>query len=76
VILVHGCFWHQHKGCIDGRLPKSREDYWLPKLLRNVERDRRNIGKLRGGGWKVMKLWECDILKDESLQKRLTDFLG
>jgi DNA mismatch endonuclease (patch repair protein) len=76
VILVHGCFWHQHKGCIDGRLPKSREDYWLPKLLRNVERDRLNITKLRRGGWHVLKLWECDILKDKSLQQRLTDFLG
>ena len=51
VILVHGCFWHQHKRCIDGRLPKSREDYWLPKLLRNVERDRRTVAKLRRGGW-------------------------
>jgi len=43
--------------------------------VRNVERDRRNIAKLRRGGWKVMKLWECDILKDKSLQKRLTEFL-
>jgi DNA mismatch endonuclease, patch repair protein len=74
-ILVHGCFWHQHSGCIDGRLPKSRENYWLPKLLRNTERDRLNIAKLRRGGWQVLKLWECDILKDKSLQKRLTNFL-
>lgn len=76
VILVHGCFWHHHTGCVDGRVPKSREDYWVPKLRRNVERDRLNIGKLRRGGWKVMKLWECEILKDKSIQKRLTDFLG
>ena len=67
VILVHGCFWHQHKGCIDGRLPKSREDYWLPKLLHNVERDRRNIRKLRRSGWKVMKVWECEVASDQSL---------
>lgn len=76
VILVHGCFWHQHKRCIDGRLPKSREDYWLPKLLRNVERDRRNVAKLRRGGWKVMKVWECDVLSDRNLQERLVRFLG
>jgi DNA mismatch endonuclease, patch repair protein len=75
-ILVHGCFWHQHKGCIDGRLPKSREDYWLPKLLRNVQRDRRNISKLRRDGWSGLKVWECDILKDRSLQQRLIDFLA
>jgi len=76
VILVHGCFWHQHKGCIDGRLPKSREDYWLPKLRRNVERDRRNIRKLRRSGWKVMKVWECEVLGSENLQKRLIQFLS
>ena len=76
VILVHGCFWHQHGGCIDGRLPKSREDYWLPKLRHNVERDRRNIGKLRRGGWKVMKLWECEVLRSENLQERLIQFLS
>src|SRR5258707_1318924 len=54
VILVHGCFWHQHKKCVDGRLPKSREDYWEPKLMRNVDRDRRNASKLRRDGWKVV----------------------
>lgn len=76
VILVHGCFWHQHKGCVDGRLPKSRKDYWQPKLLRNVERDRRNIAKLRRGGWQVLKLWECEILRDKVVRARLIDFLG
>lgn len=76
VILVHGCFWHQHKRCIDGRFPKSRENYWLPKLLRNVERDRHNIDKLRRGGWKVLKLWECDVLKAVDLRDQLVQFLG
>ena len=76
IVLVHGCFWHQHAGCIDGRRPKSREDYWLPKLRRNVERDRRNISKLRGSGWKVMKVWECDVIKADGLRERLVRFLG
>jgi DNA mismatch endonuclease (patch repair protein) len=77
VIFVHGCFWHQHKGCIDGRLPKSREEYWLPKLLRNVERDRRNIGKLRRSGWRVIKVWECDVLRDsEGAIRKISRFLG
>jgi DNA mismatch endonuclease, patch repair protein len=39
-ILVHGCFWHQHPGCPKGSSPRSRTGYWLPKLARNVERDR------------------------------------
>jgi|SRR5579864_824346 len=76
IIFVHGCFWHQHKSCIDGRIPKSRLEYWEPKLLRNVERDRRNISKLRRSGWKVLKLWECDVLKADDLGQQLRHFLG
>lgn len=75
-ILIHGCFWHQHKGCIDGRLPKSREDYWVSKLLRNVERDRRNVSKLRRSGWKVLTVWECDVVENNNLLNRLVGFLG
>lgn len=76
IIFVQGCFWHQHKRCVDGRMPKSRIAYWKPKLLRNVERDRQVISKLRRDGWKVMTLWECDIPKTDSLRERLVRFLG
>jgi DNA mismatch endonuclease (patch repair protein) len=76
IVFVQGCFWHQHKGCIDGRIPKSRVGYWRPKLLGNIERDRQNISKLRRDGWKVMKVWECDIANADTLRKRLVRFLG
>ena len=76
VILVHGCFWHQHKGCSDGRLPKSHKEYWLPKLLRNVKRDGRNISKLRRDKWSVILLWECEIANVDTMRKRLVRFLG
>src|SRR5438132_1507552 len=46
VILVHGCFWHQHS-CRLGKTPKSNLSYWLPKLERNCERDRLYRGMLR-----------------------------
>jgi len=75
IVFVQGCFWHQHK-CIDGRVPKSRVAYWKPKLLRNVERDRRNISKLRRDRWSVMLVWECDIANSDTLRKRLVRFLG
>ena len=32
VIFVHGCFWHQHKGCKRANMPKSNKKYWVPKL--------------------------------------------
>jgi DNA mismatch endonuclease, patch repair protein len=76
IVFIQGCFWQQHKGCIDGRIPKSRVAYWKPKLQRNVERDRLNISKLRRDGWKVMLVWECDAAKSDAVCKRLTRFLG
>jgi len=63
VIFVHGCFWHLHSGCRDGTLPKTRESYWHPKLLKNKARDARNMRKLKKDGWKVLRLWECEIEK-------------
>lgn len=76
IIFVHGCFWHQHRGCIDGRIPKTRMDYWEPKLRGNVERDRQNVLKLRRSGWKVLRVWECEIAVIEKTRERLTRFLG
>jgi DNA mismatch endonuclease (patch repair protein) len=76
IIFVHGCFWHQHKGCVDGRIPKTRVEYWKPKLLRNIERTRANISRLRRARWSVMQIWECDAENVESLRRRLMQFLG
>lgn len=62
IIEVRGCFWHGHT-CIDGRLPKSNQDYWVPKLRRNRTRDSTNTRKLRQLGWSVRSLWECQVCK-------------
>ena len=61
VIFVHGCFWHQHKGCRHGHAPKSRLEYWLPKLQKNVERDQAARLELRRLGWSSLVVWECDL---------------
>ncbi|WP_018289975.1 very short patch repair endonuclease [Verrucomicrobium sp. 3C] len=45
-ILVHGCFWHQHAGCRLARMPRSRLNYWLPKLKRNQWRDTQAMAAL------------------------------
>lgn len=70
VIQVRGCFWHGHN-CIDGHLPKSNKKYWLPKLLKNKQRDRKNDCALRSEGWTVIVVWECDIMHQKSLQKQV-----
>lgn len=75
VIFVHGCFWHGHT-CIDGRLPKSRTGYWLPKLAGNRQRDRRNAQQLRSRGWRVGVVWECEAEAEFRLRKKLEKILG
>jgi DNA mismatch endonuclease (patch repair protein) len=76
VILVHGCFWHHHNACKDGRVPKSRVDYWSLKLRRNVERDRGSVRRLRRLGWRVLTVWECETDNLDLLSMRLLRFLG
>ena len=75
IILVHGCFWHLHSSCPDGRLPATNQDYWTPKLQRNVQRDRSNIRKLRRLGWRVLVIWECQLGNAAGLEKRIRRFL-
>lgn len=76
VIFVHGCFWHQHAGCREGRIPKSNQTYWQPKLARNVERDQRVQRELAEAGWTVIVVWECEISDLDTLKERISGFLG
>ena len=62
IIFVNGCFWHMH-GCSRSRLPRSNQEYWGPKIAKNVERDQNNIHKLEEMGWNVIVVWECELKK-------------
>lgn len=46
VVFVHGCFWHRHPGCRYASIPKTRQEYWLPKFKANVERDAKKEAQL------------------------------
>ncbi len=78
VIFVHGCFWHQHRaeGCLDGRMPKSRPEYWQPKLLGNMMRDQKHRLALNKAGWESLIIWECETGDQKKLTKCLKRFLG
>jgi DNA mismatch endonuclease (patch repair protein) len=76
IIEVRGCFWHQHAGCIDSHIPKTRVEYWAPKLKRNQLRDAENGRKLRRLGWRLFVVWECQTVDAGRLGKRLGRFLG
>ena len=58
-IFVHGCFWHQHRGCVDSRIPRTNQAYWIPKLERNNKRDKSNRAKLAKMGWRSLAIWGC-----------------
>ena len=73
-IFVHGCFWHSHS-CAKGQAPKSRQEYWLPKLEANVNRDRIKIAELEQLGWKVLVVWQCETKDTNSLALRLQAFV-
>lgn len=77
-VFVHGCFWHQHPDpeCLDGRRPKSRQEYWDPKLDRNIERDSKSVQALQDAGWHVLVVWECETKETAALETRLRNFLG
>ena len=77
-IFVHGCFWHQHSdpNCLDGRAPKSRLDYWLPKLERNRKRDIVALEELTEAGWTVLVVWECELRREPELVKKIQKFMA
>ena len=77
LIFVHGCFWHRHSdpACKLARMPKSRQDFWGPKLEGNRERDDRTRAALDQQGWKQMVVWECECRQIEQLENKLSAFL-
>lgn len=75
-IFVHGCFWHQHRGCKLARIPKSNRSYWEPKLARNKARDAENKRSLRRLGWGYLVLWECQLHRPKYLERAINQFLA
>ena len=61
VVFINGCFWHGHEGCKYYRLPKSNVEFWEFKITNNKNRDVLNEIKLKELGWRVIRIWECEI---------------
>lgn len=75
VIFVHGCFWHQHRGCKYAYKPKSRIEFWQKKFKENRERDGRKTKELKHIGWRVIVIWECELEKPEQLITKIKKLL-
>ena len=75
VIFIHGCFWHGHEGCKYFVVPKTRTEWWLNKIRGNTENDANSESLLTDTGWKIIKIWECELKKqfvDKTLQNLLS----
>jgi DNA mismatch endonuclease (patch repair protein) len=70
-LFVHGCFWHRCPVCSGASRPSSNVAYWQRKFERNVARDAAAAAELRGLGWKVAVIWECQTRDDAALARRL-----
>jgi DNA mismatch endonuclease, patch repair protein len=67
VIFIHGCFWHGHRNCNQGRLSKSNQPFWAAKLERNRVRDRRVTQDLIADGWGVYVVWSCELRSEKKI---------
>lgn len=61
-VFVDGCFWHQCP--LHSNVPKSNSSYWVPKLKKNVERDKKRDAELSEQGWVCLRFWEHEIRED------------
>lgn len=62
VIFVHGCFWHRHQGCRKASTPTTNASMWAEKFRQNMDRDQRKQQELEQLGWRVIVLWQCEIM--------------
>lgn len=76
-IFVNGCFWHKHD-CPRFVWPSTNQEYWIPKITRNVLRDQEHYQELRDNGWNVLVIWECQLKKkmfDSAMELLIRDIL-
>ncbi|MCK9628397.1 MAG: DNA mismatch endonuclease Vsr [Bacteroidales bacterium] len=72
VIFINGCFWHGHENCKYFKIPKTRTDWWMDKIERNIKRDTKVRDELRQIGWRTMVIWECQLkpkVRDNTLKE-------
>jgi DNA mismatch endonuclease (patch repair protein) len=60
-VFVDGSFWHGHN--CRNTYPKVNEDFWSAKIGRNIERDKKVTELFASRGWKVLRIWECELKK-------------
>ncbi len=77
-IFINGCFWHGHEGCKRAAPPETRTEFWTAKISRNRERDREQEAALLKSGFRVITVWECELMADfsEKMQRLINEIQG
>lgn len=75
-IFVHGCFWHDHRGCALATKPKRNAEFWAAKLAKNRERDQLAVDDLTRHGFRVLVIWECWTREPPVVEAQLSGFLS
>ncbi len=75
-VFVDGCFWHRCPKPGHSNLPKNNAEFWAAKLSRNVARDKLVSRTLRKAGWRVTRIWECDLRMPSKAASRISRFLN
>ena len=70
-IFVHGCYWHQHKGCRLAYSDRNYSDKWRKKFADNKRRDRLVCEELETRGWRIAIFWECATRDQILLEKEI-----
>ena len=79
VVFVNGCFWHGHKNCRFFVIPKTNTEFWINKIERNRQRDKKQTAELEKQGWKVLVIWECQLKKkffDSTMEQLTASIIG
>ncbi|MBL7131338.1 MAG: very short patch repair endonuclease [Candidatus Omnitrophica bacterium] len=63
-VFVDGEFWHGYRWKQKKKKIKDNRDYWIPKIERNIVRDRKHNRKLKNSGWQVIRFWQQQVIKD------------
>ncbi len=69
-VFVNGCFWHGHRNCPLGTVPKSNTSFWTGKLADNRRRDARKAIALRRLGYRVLLVWQCELKDPGAIARR------
>lgn len=69
VVEVRGCFWHRHPGCKKTTTPSTHADFWQRKFTDNIARDQRIEAELRRLGWRIIVIWECEVINGSFRQR-------